>query len=65
MTRRADRAEDSEGDFSCRPDPSLKTAGMAPVIGIEVVLRWCVGVCWGQASAIRVSPAKRADMLMM
>ena len=65
MTRRADRAEINEGDFSCRPDPSLKTAGMAPAIGVEVVLRWCVGACCGLASAMRVSPARRADMLIV
>ena len=42
VIQRADQAEGSEGDFSCRPDPSLTKAGAALVNRSEVVvLDWC------------------------
>ena len=38
VTQRADQAEGSKGDFSCRPDPSLTNAGATLVNWTEVVV---------------------------
>ena len=38
MTKRSGQAKGSEGDFSCRPDPSLTNAGTTLVNWREVVV---------------------------
>ena len=43
VTRKVGQAEGKEGDFSCRPDPSLTKAGPTPVNWKEEVLSRCEG----------------------